>query len=99
MSGTYNEIDFRTGKTSEKTFEIKSWGSPLPHVMEIGDVTMSYQDFCEIIEYFLTNTHLEDENDPRIKLIEYVRNLQTEERVCGSILGKPITGKYLQTKK
>lgn len=99
MSILYKQTDLGTGEKSSKTVEVKSHGWPMAYVIDIGEATISYEDFCDIVTYFLTNVSLQAENDPRLKLIESVKNLQTEEKPCGSILGEPIIGKYLRTKK
>jgi hypothetical protein len=37
---------------------------------------MSIQDFLKMVRYVLTNTDLDDEQDPRLKLVEWAQSLK-----------------------
>ena len=41
-------------------------------------------DFCTLIDYFLTNTNLRDKDDPRIKLVEDIKKLEIGEGYNGT---------------
>ena len=47
--------------------------------VHIGDYCLSMEDFCAMVRYVLTNTNMEGEQDPRLKLIGDMKNAQTTE--------------------
>lgn len=78
MSLSAPNINFRTGKPTGKELEVKTYGfgGHLRSLIEIGDHTLSHDDFCVIVEYFLTNTSLIDDNDPRLALVRKIKSMR-----------------------
>ena len=68
-----------TGEQTEpQGIEVKTWsvGSPeMDGVVDFGDMKIGLRDFLYAAYYVLTNTSLK-ENDPRIKFVEEVRDMQ-----------------------
>ena len=42
--------------------------------VNIGEYRLSMEDFCATVRYVLTNTNMEGEQDPRLKLIGDIKN-------------------------
>ena len=55
--------------------------------LKIGNTEVSMRDFCDLVEYVLTNSDLE-KNDPRVSLIARIANLNVVEgfNYCGKRL-------------
>jgi len=70
---------YLNGGTVPKNLPTKSVGhSSLAHVLggegiHIGEYCLSMQDFCALVVYVLTNTNLVGDDDPRVKLIDYLK--------------------------
>ncbi|HRZ18470.1 MAG TPA: hypothetical protein P5136_00195 [Methanofastidiosum sp.] len=45
----------------------------------IGDLEIPIDEFCNLIEYVLTNTDLVDMNDPRLLLTNWIKKTQIIE--------------------
>ncbi|MDP1689604.1 MAG: hypothetical protein Q8L52_00120 [bacterium] len=56
--------------------------------VHIGDYCLSMEDFCAMVRYVLTNTNMEGEQDPRLKLVGDIKNAQTTEGFIEIIQGK-----------
>lgn len=60
--------------------EVKTRPSSIDTDVRIGKYEISISDFCAMVRYVLTNTDLENVDDPRIQL---VADIQKAERTAG----------------
>ena len=65
-------IAIRSGKIEIKTENYLAPEAFL-HVSDGGDIHIN--DACALIEYILTNTDLIGENDPRVDLVEQIKEI------------------------
>jgi len=65
--------------TTPKGTLVKTWGVAQENgkrVISIGpEIEITHDDFCQVIEYFLTNEDLY-ENDPRLELFERLKKAE-----------------------
>ena len=65
--GIEAKTGFLQSKDGKATVHLGTYMSPI--------VEIDMEDFCALVEYVLTNTDL-NENDPRLALIENIKNLR-----------------------
>lgn len=56
---------------SQKEIFVKTTG--LMPFIDVGSYYISYDDFCEVIKYFLANDDLFSDDDPRIQLMRELK--------------------------
>lgn len=51
---------------------VKTWPAEFDPTVQFGQETVSMQEFCEAVEYVLTNSDLESD-DPRLALVRKIQ--------------------------
>jgi len=83
MTLEFRCMDWKKGAIVELEGEVKATemtglGKPGVFLKIPGFATIPAEEFCKIVEYFLTNYDLV-KDDPRLKLVEFVKGLQEVE--------------------
>lgn len=61
--------------TKPNGLNVKTYDLVGRRVVYLGDYEIAMKDFCAMVRYVLTNTDLVGNNDPRLGLVNWVREL------------------------
>ena len=101
MTLVAKNLDFKSRKPDGKKVEVKTYGygGYMRSLIEIGDHTLSREDFCAIVEYFLTNTSLQGKDDPRLSLVRRIKAMRQIKRTDTWVGRKAFKSTYLAIPK
>jgi len=74
VSLTFSHPKDLTAKTVSLLCPVPGGDNENKTIVILGDYRITLNDFCTLAEYVLSNTDLDSDRDPRLKLVERVKD-------------------------